>query len=45
MITPRSSRRHVQEDVAGIVSRSPGVPMPEVSDLVKRYGNVLALDG
>jgi ABC-2 type transport system ATP-binding protein len=45
MITPRSSRRHVQDRVAGIVSRSPGVPMLEVSDLVKRYGDVLALDG
>jgi hypothetical protein len=45
MITPRISRRHVRDDVAGIVSRSPGVPMLEVSDLVKRYGNVLALDG
>jgi hypothetical protein len=45
MITPRISRRYVQDGVAGIASRSPGVPMLEVSDLVKRYGNVLALDG
>ena len=45
MITPRSSRRHVQDRVAGTVSRAPGVPMLEVSDLVKRYGDVLALDG
>ena len=45
MITPRSSRRHVQDRVAGTVSRAPGVPMLEVSDLVKRYGDVRALDG
>ena len=45
MITPRSSRRHVQDRVAGIVSRAPGAPMLDVSDLVKRYGDVLALDG
>jgi len=45
MITPRISRRHVQDDVAGIVSRTPGVPTLDVSDLVKRYGDVLALDG
>ena len=45
MITPRISRRHVQDDVAGIVSRTSGVPTLEVSDLVKRYGDVLALDG
>ena len=45
MITPRISRRHVQDDVADIVSRTSGVPMLEVSNLVKRYGDVLALDG
>jgi ABC-type uncharacterized transport system ATPase subunit len=45
MITPRIPRRHVQDDVADIVSRTSGVPTLEVSDLVKRYGDVLALYG
>ena len=44
MITPGTSR-HVQDRVTGTVSRPPGGPMLEVSDLVKRYGDVLALAG
>ena len=45
MITPRTPRRHLKDRVARVVARSPGVPVLEVSDLVKRYGDVLALDG
>ena len=45
MITPGTPRRHLQDRVAGTVACTPGTPMLEVSDLVKRYGGVLALDG
>ena len=45
MITPGTPRRHLQDRVAGTVACTPGAPMLEVSDLVKRYGGVLALDG
>jgi ABC-2 type transport system ATP-binding protein len=45
MITARILHRHAQNRVTGAAPRVPGVPMLEVSDLVKRYGDVLALDG
>ena len=44
MIAPGTSHRPVQDGVAG-AARAPGVPGLEVSGLVKRYGEVLALDG
>ena len=46
MITPRTSRRRTQDHhVAGTAFGTPGLPMLDVRDLVKRYGDVLALDG
>jgi ABC-2 type transport system ATP-binding protein len=45
MITPGTPRRHLQDRVAGTVACTPCAPVLEVSDLVKRYGGVLALDG
>jgi ABC-2 type transport system ATP-binding protein len=45
MITARTLHRHAQDRVTGAASRAAGLPMLEVSDLVKRYGDVLALDG
>ena len=45
MIAPGTSHRPVQDGVAGWPPDAPGVPGLEVSGLVKRYGEVLALDG
>ncbi len=45
MTTPGTSDRRVPDRVAATAFRTPGVPVLEVSDLVKRYGDVLALDG
>ena len=45
MIAPGISHRPAQDRLAGTARRMPGVPGLEVSGLVKRYGEVLALDG
>jgi ABC-2 type transport system ATP-binding protein len=45
MIAPGTSHRPAQDRVAGTAPRMPGVPGLEVTGLVKRYGEVLALDG
>ena len=45
MIAPGTSHLRVQDGVAGWPPGAPGVPGLEVSGLVKRYGQVLALDG
>jgi ABC-type Mn2+/Zn2+ transport system ATPase subunit len=45
MITARILHRQAQNRMTGTAPRVHGLPMLEVSDLVKRYGDVLALDG
>jgi hypothetical protein len=42
MISARMLRRHAQNHVTGTAPRVPGIPMLEASDVVKRYGDVLA---
>jgi ABC-2 type transport system ATP-binding protein len=45
MVTPRTSRRAASARVSDRAPCTPGVSGLEVTDLVKRYGEVLALDG
>ena len=45
MMTPGTSRRLPQDGVVGNVPGTPEASMLEVTDLVKRYGGVVALDG